>query len=44
MNAGRRPDQSMRLDVRFAMWSSTPKSAAIFAEFAEQPASLSSSA
>ncbi len=36
--------QSMRLELRLASWSSTANSAAIRAELAEQPASLSSSA
>ena len=43
-NAGNASDQLTRLDVRLARWSSAPKRAAIRAEFAEQPASLSSSA
>ena len=42
--AGKLPDQSMRFEVRLATWSSAPNSAAILAEFAEQPASLSRSA
>ena len=43
-SAGKARDQFERLAVRFATWSSAPNSAAILAEFAEQPASFISSA
>ncbi len=43
-NAGHGRAQSTRLEVRLAAWSSVPNSEAIRDEFAEQPASLSSSA
>jgi hypothetical protein len=42
--AGSLRDQSTRLDERLAKWSSAPNSAAMRAELAEHPASLSSSA
>ena len=42
--AGSARDQFERLAVRLASWSSAPNSAAIFAEFAVQPASFISSA
>ena len=43
-NAGKARDQFERFAVRLASWSSAPNSAAILAEFAEQPASFISSA
>ena len=43
-SAGSLPDQSTRLEVHLARWSSAPNSAAMRAALAEQPASLSSSA